>query len=262
MIQGLRLAAELSGTLLSGPGGSLLLVERTRAHALPTVAVLGREPADLNPALAAVDLLQGRGVDLNLVGLLALGCELGPALDLHRRRIGALVAALDAGLPWLAGKPMLPRRLPGRILRPAPVALEKAPMRPLEKAELKAFLPDWDKGRRTRTFRRPKWREVPGGGFETDLWSGIPLPEGAELQVPPLELPVATPLADTLRSALRQATGGPVPLLPLPEDPSGLHALRGLTPDVAAFRGPLQAWLLALQGLASLPGPPHFCARC
>ena len=258
----LRLAAELGGTLLSAPGGSLLLVERIHAHGLPQVLVLGRAAADLLVPLAAIEALQARGLALNLICLLPLpGCELAPSLDLHARRLGALVAALDAGLPWLERQPMLVRRLPGRIFHAEPVALTKAPMGPLEKAELKAFLPDWEKSRRKRVFRRPEWLEV-AGGFEADLWSGVPLPTGAELRKPPLELPCATPLMDVLRAALRTATGGPVPILPMPGDPSPLHALRTLTPEVAAFRGPVRAWELALAGIGRLPSPPHFCGRC
>ncbi len=262
----LQLAADLGGTLLSAPGGSLLLVERLGPHTAPRVAVLGRTAEDLGPALAAIAALQARDLPLNLVGLLALDCDLAAALDLHRRRIGALVAALDAGLPWLDGRPMLPRRLPGRVYRTVPVALDKAPLGPLEKAELKQFLAGWDKARRKMTFRRPEWREAPDheahGGFEADLWPGVPVPGGAELRVPPLELPVGTPLADALRGALRTALGQPVPILPLPADPAPLHALRALTRDAAAFRGPARAWELALEALARLPAPPHFCARC
>lgn len=263
----LQLAAELGGSLLSGEAGSLLLVERSVGHGLPQVAVLGRSAADLLEALEAAERVQARGLAINLLALLPLpGCDLAASLAFHRRRIGALVAALDAGLPWLAGKPMLVRRLPGRIHRSAPVPLMKAPMGPLEKGELKAFLADWDKDRRKMVFRRPEWREAQDhaehGGFEADLWPGVPLPEGAELRVPPLELPCATPLADALRAALRTATGGPVPILPMPGDPSALHALRALTPEAAVFRGPARAWELALAGLARLPGPPHFCARC
>ena len=264
----LQLAAELGGTLLSGAaggtGGGLLLVERLKGHALPQVAVLGRGAADLLAALEAAEKIQAEGVELNLLALVPLpGCDLMGSLELHRRRIGALVAALDAGLPWLGGKPMLVRRLPGCIHRSAPVPLAKAPMGPLEKGELKAFLADWDKDRRKMVFRRPEWREAPDqGGFETDLWPGVPLPDGAELLVPPLELPFATPLTDALRAALRTMTGTSVPFLPLPADPAPLHALRLLTPELAAFRGPVRAWELALAGLSRLPGPPHFCARC
>lgn len=266
----LQLAADLGGTLLSAPGGSLLLAERLGPHTAPRVAVLGRCAEDLGPALEAIAALQARDLPLTLVGILPLpergDADLASALDLHRRRIGALVAALDAGLPWLDGRPMLPRRLPGRVYRPVPVALDKAPLGPLEKAELKQFLAGWDKARRKMTFRRPEWREAPDheqhGGFEADLWPGVPVPEGAELRVPPLELPVGTPLADALRAALRTALGQPIPLLPLPADPAPLHALRTLTRDAAAFRGPARAWELALAALARLPAPPHFCARC
>jgi hypothetical protein len=263
----LQLAAELGGTLLTGTAGSLLLVERIQGHGLPQVLVLGRGAADLLEPLEAAERAQADGLELNLLALLPLpGCDLAAALDLHRRRIGALVASLDVGLPWLGDKPMLARRLPGRIFRTLPVPLTKAPLGPLEKGELKAFLADWDKDRRKMLFRRPEWREAPNhaehGGFETELWPGVPLPEGAELRVPPLELPCATALMDSLRAALRIATGLPVPILPLPGDPSALHALRQLTPEIAAFRGPARAWELALVGLAHLPSPPHFCARC
>ncbi|WP_243384842.1 hypothetical protein [Geothrix alkalitolerans] len=266
--EALRLAAELGGSLLSAPGGgSLVLVERIQAHGLPQALVLGRTAEDLREPLEAADAVQARGLPLNLLGLVpAPGSDLAAALDLHHRRLGALVCALDAGLPWLDGKPMLVRRLPGRIARGLPVALEKAPMGPLEKAELKGFLADWDKDRRKMTFRRPEWREAPDheqhGGFETDLWPGVPLPEGAELRVPPLVLPEATALTNALRTALRAATGQPVPFLPLPGDPAPLHALRALTPEATAFRGPARAWELAFEGLSRLPAPPHFCARC
>ena len=140
----LQLAAELGGTLLRAEGGSLLLVERIRAHGLPHVAVLGRDAADLHAPLAAAARAQARGVELNLLALLPLpGCDLAAALASNQRRLGALVAALDAGLPWLSDQPMLVRRLPGRVFRTAPVPLPKAPMGPLEKAELKLLLANW-----------------------------------------------------------------------------------------------------------------------
>jgi hypothetical protein len=263
----MQLAAELGGTLLSGAAGGLLLVERIQGHGLPQVAVLGLGAADVLEPLEAAERVQAEGLEVNLLALVPLpGCDLAAALDSHRRRIGAVVAALDAGLPWLDEKPMLARRLPGRIRRAAPVPLAKAPMGPLEKGELKDFLADWEKDRRKMVFRRPEWREAPDhaehGGFETDLWTGVPLPDGAELRVPPLVLPCATSMTEVLRVALRTATGMPVPILPLPADPSSLHALRLLTPEIAAFRGPVRAWELALTGLSRLPGPPHFCARC
>ncbi|HEY3401555.1 MAG TPA: hypothetical protein VGK03_13095 [Geothrix sp.] len=263
----LQLAAELGGSVLSAPGGSLILVERVQGHGLPQVLVLGRAAEDLREPLEAAKAVQARGVALNVLCLLPLvGGELARALEVHRRRLGALVCALDAGLPWLEGKPMLVRRMPGRIARAVPVALAKAPMGPLEKADLKLFLADWDKARRKMTFRRPEWRETPDhtehGGFETDLWPGVPLPEGAELRVPPLVLPEGTALTNALRMALRAATGQPVPFLPLPGDPAPLHALRPLTLEATAFRGPARAWELAFEGLSRLPAPPHFCARC
>lgn len=265
--QALRLAAELGGSVLSAPGasggGSLILVERLQGHGLPQVLVLGRRAEDLREPLEAASTVHARGLAVNVLGLVLVpGGDLASALDLHRRRLGALVGALDAGLPWLDGRPMLARRLPGRLASAAPAALEKAPMGPLEKAQLKAFLPDWTKVRRRETFRRPEWREDPAGGFEADLWPGVPLPEGAELRVAPLVLPEGTALADALRTALRAATGQPIPFLPLPGDPAPLHALRALTPEATAFRGPARAWELAFEGLSKLPAPQHFCARC
>lgn len=258
----LQLAAELGGAWLSAPEGGLILVERAASHTAPRVAVLGARAADLREPLEAIADLQAQGLDLTLVGLLPPPGETPPpVLAPHARRIGALVAGLDAGLPWLEGKPMLVRRLPGRIQAPEPATLAKAPMGPLEKAELKAFLPGWDKARRREAFRLPEWRED-SGGFETDLWPGVALPEGSRMRIPPLVLPEATALTDILRAALRRATGQAVPFLPHPGDPAPLHALRSLTPDIAAFRGPREAWCRALEGLAALPGPPHFCARC
>lgn len=259
----LQLAADLGGSLLHGPGGTLLLVERLGGHGLPTVAVLGRRPEDLREPLAAIANLQARGFALNLLALLPLsGCDLAAALDLHRRRLGALVCALDAGLPWLADQPMLVRRLPGRLTRAQPAPLPEAPMGPLERAELKAHMEGWSEADRRRTFRQPEWRPAPGGGYEVDLWLGVAPPGGSELPVPPLALPEATALTDALRAALREATDRRIPFLPLPGDPAPLHALRGLTPEATAFRGPARAWELALERLAGLPAPPHFCARC
>jgi hypothetical protein len=260
--EALRMAAEQGGTLLGGAAGNLLLIERIQRHSLPRVLILGRTMEDLRAPMEAAVRAQAKGLELNLLGLLPLpGCDLTSALLEHRIRIGALVAALDGGLPWLEDRPMLIRRLPGRIVSPRPLPLFKAPLAPLEKAALKTFLEDWEKGRRRQVFRTPAWREV-DGHFETDLWPGVPLPEGALLTIPPLELPCATPLMDALRSALRHGTGQPIPFLPMPDDPSFLHALRGLTPEIAAFHGPAMAWEMAMVRLASLPAPPHFCARC
>lgn len=245
-LEALRLAAELGGARLAGEGGALVLVERSRGHGLPCVAVLGREPAHLREALQA---WEGSKAPLNFTGILPLpDTRLAAALAFHRRRIGALTAALDASLPWLAGKPMLAKRLPGLLA--ADAALDPAPMGPLERADLRDFFGGEDQIE--PLFIRPARL----------LWPEVAVPEGAELRVPPLRLAVGTPLMDGLRDALRRAFNGPVPLLPLPEDPSGLHALRVLTPEIAAFRGPAAAWDRAFQRLAALPAPPHFCARC
>lgn len=258
----LQLAADWNGTLLGGASGELLLVERLQRHGLPQLLLLAREAADLKAPLEAASKAQAAGLELNVLALLPLpGCELTTALPFHRQRLGALVAALDAGLPWLNEQPMLIRRLPGRVFSTTPTPLATAPMGPLEKAALKAFLSDWGKDRRRRVFRQPEWRTV-AGGFETELWPGVPLPAGAEWRVPPLELPESTPLMDALRSALRAATGRAIPILPHPGDPSRLQSLQGLTQSIAAFRGPVAAWGLAMRALAQLPAPPHFCARC
>jgi len=98
----LQLAAELGGTLLSGTEGSLLLVERIQGHGLPQVLVLGRGAADLLEPLEAAERAQATGLALNLLALVPLpGCDLAAALDLHRRRIGALGAHF-ALLPTVA----------------------------------------------------------------------------------------------------------------------------------------------------------------
>ncbi|MBL0210352.1 MAG: hypothetical protein IPQ13_05490 [Holophagaceae bacterium] len=255
----LHLAADLGGSVLSGEGGALVLVERQRGHGLPALLVLGTRASQV---LEALEAWEASDAGLNLCALLpAPDAEVGVALRCHRRRIGSLVAALDVSLPWLDDRPMLAKRLPGRIFMASPEKLGKAPLSPLEKDELKSFLPDWDKQQRRRAFRRGPWAEVEGG-FEADLWSGVAFPTGAELRVPPLELPTASALMELLRSSLRAASGQPVPLLPLPGDPSNLHALAQLTPAIAAFRGPVAAWRSAYQKLAALPAPPHFCARC
>lgn len=244
----LRLAAELGGTRLSGPGGSLVLVERIRAHGLPALAVLGRGPEHLREALEAWD--KG-SAPINLTAILPLPeTDLPAAFAAQRRRIGALTAALDASLPWLDGKPMLAKRLPGRVADGLP--LEPLPLGPLEAAELRTFLHDWDEARIRATF-------TPSA---TLLWPDASPPSGARPLVAPLRLAVGSALLDALRDALRRALNQPIPLLPLPEDPSGLHALCLLSRHVAAFRGPAAAWDLAFRSLAALPAPPHFCARC
>jgi hypothetical protein len=255
----LHLAADLGGTVLFGESGSLVLVERQRRHGLPVLLVLGTRSSHLLEVLEAWETCDA---ELNLCALLPTpGADLNAALRFHRRRIGSLLAALDASLPWLDDRPMLAKRMPGRVFMASTEKLGKAPLSPLEKDEVKAFLPDWDKEQRREAFRRRAWIEVEGG-FESDLWPGVALPSGAELRVPPLELPTATALMDVLRSSLRTAFGQPIPLLPLPGDSSNLQAMAQLTPSFAAFRGPVEAWRLAYEKLADLPAPPHFCARC
>ncbi|MEI6501762.1 MAG: LptF/LptG family permease [Armatimonadota bacterium] len=149
---GLRLAADLDASLLSTGGGGLLLVERIVTHGLPQVTVLGRCAEDLVAPLEAAARVQAGGLALNIVGLLAVECDLPAALDFHRRRIGALVAALDAGLPWLGDRPMLARRLPGRAFSPTPVDLPTVPMGPLERNALAAHLPMWSEAEREEAF--------------------------------------------------------------------------------------------------------------
>jgi hypothetical protein len=249
-MEGLRLAAELGGSLLSGPGGPLLLIERIGAHAAPRVAVLGRTPADLQPALEAMAILHAEDLPLNLVALLPLpDADLPAVLERERRRVGALVAALDAGLPWLADRPMLLRCLPGRLRGEG----ELAPFEPtsIQAFELRRHLEG------EPHFLHPAWREG-----RAAWWPGTRRPEGGLVEVEPLDLPTTTPLAQTLRAALRATTGGPIDFLPMDADPTPLHALRRLTLEATAFRGPRAAWIEALRRLAALPAPPHFCARC
>ncbi len=249
-MEGLRLAAELGGALLSGPGGSLILVERIAEHTAARVAVLGRTSEDLQPALEAHADLREKERALNLVGLLPLpGSDLSRVLERERRRIGALVAALDAGLPWLAGKPMLWRCLTGQVRGHGTLA-------PLSLTSIQAFELRRYLGAEA-DFLQPTWK-----GDTAAWWPGTPPPEHSQAVVPPIDLPTATALSEALRQSLRAATGNPIDFLPAEDDPSGLHALRQLTPETTAFRGPISAWTEALRRLSALPAPPHFCARC
>lgn len=239
---GLRLAGELGGSLLQGEGGPLVVVERLRTHTAPRLAVLGRRPEDLAPALAA---WEAGDAALSLVGLLPLpGTDLAGALRRELRRIGALVAALDAGLDLLPGAPHLVRRLPGRVAG-SPRGLAPLPLSGLQAFDLRRHqggLPPWALG-------------------DTLWWEG-PLPAGLEAEAEPLLLPTATALTEALRGALRAAAGGPVDFLPLPGDPRPLQALRGLTKEATAFRADAAGWCEALGRLAELPAPAHFCGRC
>ncbi|MDE3246057.1 MAG: hypothetical protein KGN80_08215 [Acidobacteriota bacterium] len=82
----LQLAADLGGSVLSGEGGALVLVERQRGHGLPTLLVLGTRTPHLLAALEAWETCAAR---LNVSALLpAPGADLSMALRFHRRRIG------------------------------------------------------------------------------------------------------------------------------------------------------------------------------
>jgi hypothetical protein len=249
-MEGLRLAAELEGALLSGPGGSLILVERILQHAAPRIAVLGQRKEDLQAALQAYAQLAEEAIPLNLIGILPLpGSDFAAVLERERRRIGALVAALDASLPWLMDKPMLVRCLPGRIRGSG--ALEPLALTSIQAFELRRHLGS------ESSFLQPAW-----DGARAVWWPGTSRPPHSEVEIAPLELPTSSLLSDVLRQSLRAATAGPIDFLPMVADPSGLHALRQLTPEATAFRGPEAAWREALRRFATLPAPPHFCARC
>ncbi len=241
-LEGLRLAGEWGGSLLSGEGGPLLLVERLRTHTAPRLAVLVRRIEELRDPLAAWEAGPGT---LTLVGLLPLpGADLPQVLARETRRIGALVAALDAGLPHLPGPPHLVRRLPGRVSGGG-TAFAPLPLTGIQAFEL------------TR-----RCGDLPAWAQEGQHWWEGPAPAEATVEVPPLTLPTATPLTDALRAALRTTSPDPVDFLPLPGDPGPLHALRKLTPEATAFRAEAAGWREALRRLAELPSPAHFCARC
>lgn len=257
----LRLAAELGGHLLSGPEPtqSLVLVERLRAHALPTLLVFGQGREDLAAPLGAWD---ASTAELNLACILPTSStEVARALACHRLRIGSLLGAVDAALPWLEDRPMMAKRLPGRLRSVAQLPLESAFLRPLERADLRTHLPLWPEPRLLETFVHPPW-QAEGTRLEVAWWPGTACPAGAEIVRPPLELPSQAPFPETFRRALRLCSAGPVPWLPHPGDPSNLQALALLTPNIAAFRGPVEAWAQAFDHLAELPSPPHFCGRC
>ncbi len=241
-LEGLRLAAEWKGALLSGGGGPLLLVERVRAHTGPRLALFAHRPEELAPALEA---WEASDVNLNLVGLVPLeGTDLARALDREARRIGALLGALDLSQPRLGSLPHLLRRMPG-ILEPAVGGLADLPLGSIQAFELRRYfgdLPDWARDGR-------HW------------WEGS-APVDARVIAEPLALPTASPLTEALRGALRARSKGPVDFLPHPGDPGPLHALRRLTPAATAFWGDVEVWAEALRRLAALPAPAHFCARC
>ncbi len=242
-LEGLRLAAAWQGAVLSGAGGSLLLVERLHSHTAPRLALLAPQVEDLAPALAA---WSASAPTLTLVGLVPLeGGDLASQLAREARRIGALVGALDLGLPSLGAGPHLVRRLPGRLRAPSadPPPLDLTRIQAFELSRYLGSLPAW-------ATERGHW------------WEGPP-PAGGTVDVPPLQLPTATPFTEALRAALRAAGSGSVDFLPHPGDPRVLHALRGLTPAVQALpQASEAAWREILARVADLPAPPHFCARC
>lgn len=261
-LSALTLAERLGGTLLQAAGAApLLIAERLVRHGAPLVLVLAAAPADLEPVLAVASALQAQGLDLNVVGVLDPGPGLEAPLGLHRRRLGSLLCALQAAPPWGGGRPLLAKRLPGRIRAAQPLPLVPARLSPLERSQLQDQDPAWTPGRLQETFVQPAWERT-GGAWTARWWPGVALPPGAEVLVPPLELPAATPLTEALRSALRSASRQPVPFLPVDGDPSRLHALGSLVADAQAFDGGPAAWSGALVNLARLPAPPHFCARC
>ncbi len=241
-LEGLRLAAEWQGSLLSGEGGPLLLVERVREHTGPRLALFAHHPADLAPALEA---WARSGVNLNLVGLVPLAqTELSRVFQREARRIGALLGALDLTQPALGEAPHLIRRLPG-LLEPGAAGCLALPLTSIQAFELRRYL-----------GALPAWAE------EAQQWWEGPAPASARILAEPFMLPTAIPLAEALRGTLRAASPEPVDFLPVPGDPRPLAALRKLTPAVACFRGDAEIWGEALRRLAELPAPAHFCGRC
>lgn len=258
----LQLAERLGGTLLQSPGSvPLLLVERLARHGAPQVLVLAPDPEALEPVLAAVAAQHRRGLDLNLVAVLDPGAGRTAALLAHRRRLGSLLCALDAGIPWPEDRPLRAKRLPGQVRADAPLPLAPARLSPLERGLLRDLYPGWSGDQIDAVFLRPAW--VPAAtAWTCRWWPGVELPAGVDILVPGLELQTASPLAEALGTALRAEARRPVPLLPLDGDPARLHALAQLGAEVQVFRGGAGAWFRLLAGLATLPAPVHFCARC
>lgn len=258
----LRLAERLGGTLLQAAGEApLVIAERLARHGAPQVLVLAPDADGLQPVLAAAAAMQADGLDLNVVGVLDPGPGLDAALRLHQRRLGSLLCALQAAPAWGGGRPLLAKRLPGRIRAAQPLPLAPARLSPLERSQLREHDPAWTSARLQEVFVQPPW-EPAWSAWTARWWPGVALPPQAVVLQPPLELPAATPLTEALRSALRSASALPVPFLPVDGDPSRLHALAHLAAEVQAFGGGVEAWSGALLQLARLPAPPHFCARC
>jgi hypothetical protein len=258
----LLLAERLGGTLLQGLGAaSLVIAERIVRHGAPQVLALSAKSEDLEEPLDSIGRLQAQGLDLNLVAVLAPVDGLPQAFRIHIRRLGSLVCALDAGTPWSATRPVLAKRLPGRLWIKQRVQLPPARLSPLELSQLRDLFPNWTQEQALAIFANPSW-EPAGAGWTARWWPGVEVPEGAEILLPCLELPTATPVMEALRDALRASTHQPVPILPLDADPARLQALQVLGPEVQIFHGGPAAWSRAFLNLAKLPPPPHFCGRC
>lgn len=258
----LQLAERIGGTLLQAPGTvPLVVAERLARHGAPQVLALFSGPEAVEPVLQVVGTLQAEGLDLNLSCLLDPGAGLAEALQIHRRRLGALLCALDACTPWPGDTPMLAKRLPGWIRSREPIPLAAARLSPLERSLLRGQGLSGSQEDLDAVYVTPAWTPS-GGQWVARHWPGVDLPDGCEGIVPGIELQTAAPFADALRSALRAESGGPVPCLPLAADPSRLHALGLLCQDAQVFHGSAGAWSRALAALARLPAPPHFCARC
>ncbi|MBI3129955.1 MAG: hypothetical protein HYZ13_01220 [Acidobacteria bacterium] len=241
-LEGLRLAAEWQGSLLSGEGGPLLLIERVREHTGPRLALFAPEPELLAPALEAWARSEA---NLNLVAMVPLAqTDLPRALRRETRRIGALMGALDLGQSTLGSAPHLARRLPG-LLEPEASGLPELPLSTIQAFELRRYIGG-----------------LPGWAADGRHWWEGAAPAGARVIAEPLSLPTATPFVEALRGTLRATSSEPVDFLPMPGDPRALQALRGLTPAIACFWGDAPIWGEAIRRLAELPAPAHFCGRC
>jgi hypothetical protein len=259
--ESLQLASELGGTILLSERAPLLVVERVKEHRFPRLLVFGQNAEDLETPLKAIELAHVEGLPLNLIAILFLGSgDLAKALVLHQKRLGSMLGALDASLPWLMDRPMMAKRLPGRIECHKATQLEPAFLGPMERVELASHLQGSNEALE-RVFISPPWAKA-GEMFQHKLWSDVPIPPEAKCVQAPMKLSTTSPFFEAFRMALRAALGHPIPLLPQDENPRALQAMAQLTPNLAAFRGPLSAWSLALRAIAELPAPPHFCARC
>ena len=176
----LRWATDLGGVLLSGPTAAhgLVLAERIQAHGWPSLLVSGRTSEDLRAPLAAAARTASR---INVIGILPTReTRLDLALAYHRLRIGSLLGAVDAAQPWLGERPMMAKRMPGRLRSAHPLPLDPAPLRPLERVDLVAQLEGSRETRLENTFLRPDWIPV-GTDFQVPWWPGVAKPAAAEI---------------------------------------------------------------------------------